>query len=110
MGVDTADPERARQQQEHAPWLRMLPPTVVTVAGQTAWVPVHVTDGDPVEVWVELEDGSARRADQVDHWVEPREIDGQPDRRGDVRGADRPAARLPPAQGPQRRHRGAAPT
>ena len=40
------------------------------------WVPVHVTDGDPVEVWVELEDGSARRADQVDHWVEPREVDG----------------------------------
>ena len=76
MGVDTADPERARQQKEHEPWLRMLPPTVVTVAGQTAWVPVHVTDGDPVEVWVELEDGSARRADQVDHWVEPREIEG----------------------------------
>ena len=76
MGVDTADPERARQQQEHRPWLRMLPPTVVTVAGQTAWVPVHVTDGDPVEVWVQLEDGSARRADQVDQWVEPREIEG----------------------------------
>ena len=33
-------------------------------------------DGDPVEVWVELEDGSARRADQVDHWVEPREVEG----------------------------------
>ena len=39
-------------------------------------MPVHVSDGDPVEVWVELEDGSARRADQVDHWVEPREVDG----------------------------------
>ncbi len=76
IGVDTADPERARQQKEREPWLRMLPPTVVAVAGQTAWVPVHVSDGDPVEVWVELEDGSARRADQVDHWVEPREIEG----------------------------------
>ena len=76
MGVDTSDAERARQQKEHEPWLRMLPPTVVAVAGQTAWVPVHVSDGDPVEVWVELEDGSARRADQVDHWVEPREVDG----------------------------------
>ena len=76
MGVDTTDPGRARQQKEHEPWLRMLPPTVVTVAGETAWVPVHVADGDPVEVWVELEDGSARRADQVDHWVEPREIEG----------------------------------
>src|SRR3954454_19729895 len=76
LGVDTTDPERARQQKEHEPWLRMLPPTVVTVAGQPTRVPVHVTDGDPVEVWVELEDGSARGADQVDHWVEPREIEG----------------------------------
>ena len=39
-------------------------------------MPVHVTDGDQVEVWVELEDGSARRCDQVDHWVEPRDVDG----------------------------------
>ncbi len=76
LGVDTTDPERARQQREHAPWLRMLPPAVVTVAGRLTQVPVHVIDGDPVEVWVELEDGSARRAEQVDHWVEPREIDG----------------------------------
>ena len=35
MGVDTADPERARAaQKEHEPWRRMLPPTVVTVAGR----------------------------------------------------------------------------
>ncbi|WP_298513022.1 4-alpha-glucanotransferase [uncultured Nocardioides sp.] len=76
LGVDASDPERARRHQANEPWLRMLPPTVVTVAGETRWVPVHVPHGDPVEVWVELEDGSARRADQVDHWVEPREIDG----------------------------------
>ena len=76
MGVDTRDPERALERKEQEPWLRMLPPTVVTVAGRSTWVPVHVVDGEPVEVWVELEDGSARRAEQVDHWVEPREIDG----------------------------------
>ena len=76
MGVNTADPELARQHKEHESWLRMLPPTVVTVEGETAWVPVHVIDGDPVTVWVELEDGSERRAEQVDQWVEPREIDG----------------------------------
>ena len=35
-----------------------------------------MTDGDPVEVWVELEDGSALGTDQVDHWVEPREVEG----------------------------------
>jgi 4-alpha-glucanotransferase len=76
MGVDTLDPEAARARKEHEPWLRMLPATVVTVQGERTWVPVHVTHGDPVEVWVELEDGSARRAEQVDHWVEPREIEG----------------------------------
>jgi 4-alpha-glucanotransferase len=76
MGVDTIDPEAARVRKEHEPWLRMLPLTVVTVQGQQRWVPVHVTHGDPVEVWVELEDGSARRADQVDHWVDPREVEG----------------------------------
>ncbi len=54
----------------------MLPPSVVTTQGTQTWVPVHVVDGDPVEVWVELEDGSVRRADQVDVWVEPREVAG----------------------------------
>ena len=29
MGIDTADPERARRPKEHEPWRRMLPPTVV---------------------------------------------------------------------------------
>ena len=76
LGVDTTDPERALRHKVDEPWRRMLPPSVVTVAGETRWVPVHVVDGDPVEVWVELEDGSERRADQVDHWVEPREVDG----------------------------------
>jgi len=76
LGVDTTDVERALARKDHEPWLRMLPPSVVTVAGETAWVPVHVVDGDPVQVWVELEDGSERRLDQVDHWVEPREVDG----------------------------------
>jgi 4-alpha-glucanotransferase len=76
MGVDTLDPEASRARKEHEPWLRMLPPTVVTVHGRPQWVPVHVSHGDPVEVWVELEDGSARRADQVDHWVDPHEVEG----------------------------------
>jgi 4-alpha-glucanotransferase len=76
MAVDTTDPEAARTRREQEPWLRMLPPTVVTVEGRLAWVPVHVIDGDPVSVWVELEDGSERRAEQVDHWVEPREVGG----------------------------------
>jgi 4-alpha-glucanotransferase len=76
MDVDAADPERARRERDEAPWLRMLPATVVVVQGATTWVPVHVTDGDPVEVWVELEAGGVERAEQVDHWVEPREVRG----------------------------------
>jgi 4-alpha-glucanotransferase len=76
IGVDTSDPEHARARRELEPWRRMLPPTVVAVQGEQRWVPVHVVDGDPVEVWVELEDGGARRCDQVDHWVEPRTVDG----------------------------------
>jgi 4-alpha-glucanotransferase len=76
MGVDTADPEAARARKEHEPWLRMLPPTVVTVEARRTWVPVHVPDGDQVEVWVEVEGGGTRPASQVDHWVEPREIEG----------------------------------
>jgi 4-alpha-glucanotransferase len=76
LGVDTADQDGARERKEQERWLRMLPPTLVTVAGGQTWVPVHVRDGDPVDVWVELEDGSVRRADQVDHWVDPREVGG----------------------------------
>ena len=76
MGVELADPAAALDEHALAPWRRMLPPSVVTVEGAVTWVPVHVAHGDPVEVWVELEDGSARRCDQVDHWVEPRDVDG----------------------------------
>ena len=37
---------------------------------------MHVVDGDPARLEVELEDGTWRRLDQVDHWVEPRDVDG----------------------------------
>lgn len=76
MGVDASDPERARREREEEPWLQMVPPCTVAVEGERTWVPVHVVDGDPVEVWVELEQGGVRRAEQVDHWVEPREVRG----------------------------------
>jgi 4-alpha-glucanotransferase len=78
MDVDVADPDRALRAHDEAPWRRMLPPCVVVVEGETRRVPVHVRDGDPVEVGVELEDGSWRRLDQVDHWVRPRDVDGTP--------------------------------
>ena len=59
-------------------WRRTLPPIVVCRESWPAWVPVHLPDGAMAEVWVVLEDGSRRDLGQVDHYVEPRVIDGQP--------------------------------
>ena len=59
------------------PWRRTLPNVVVTRAGQTPRVPVHVDHGQPVEVWVETEDGEKRPLEQEDRWVEPRVVTGR---------------------------------
>jgi 4-alpha-glucanotransferase len=78
MGVDVADPAAALRAREEQRWRRMLPPCVVVTRGQDRTFEVHVTDGDPVEVVIDLETGG-RRDDvrQVDRWVEPRELDGR---------------------------------
>ncbi len=52
----------------------MLPPSVVVVSGEERSFPVHVTDGDPVEVSVDLEAGGRRDLGQVDRWVPPRRV------------------------------------
>ena len=57
-------------------WRRVLPATVVTRAGWTPRVAVHVPHGTGVELVVDLEGGGVRSAVQVDHLVEPREVDG----------------------------------
>ena len=59
-------------------WRRTLPPIVVCRESWPAWVPVHLPDGAMAEVWVVLEDGTRRDLGQVDHYVEPRVVDGQP--------------------------------
>ncbi|MCL2514324.1 MAG: 4-alpha-glucanotransferase [Microbacteriaceae bacterium] len=79
MGADAADPAAALAALDLAPWRRMLPPVIVLVAGAAARVDVHVPDGAPVEVRVELEDGGAGhggRLRQVDNWNPAREVDG----------------------------------
>ncbi|ACZ30132.1 4-alpha-glucanotransferase [Xylanimonas cellulosilytica DSM 15894] len=68
-------------------WRQALPPTVVVRQGIDATVPVHVTDGSTVQVWVELDGaeplaarrGHRERRDlpQVEHYVEPRMVDGR---------------------------------
>lgn len=83
LGVDASSPERAALALEHAEdeeWRRMLPPVVVLREGATRQVPVHVRDGDALEVWLELdpESGGGRRdVPQVDHYVAPRTVDGR---------------------------------
>jgi len=77
MGVDLADADAALVDHGLAPWRRMLPPCVVTVQGAPGRVAVHVPDGDPVDVRVRLESGEWRPLDQLDHWVEPRDVDGE---------------------------------
>lgn len=57
-------------------WRRTLPPVVVTREGWQPWVPVHVPHGMSVTVNVLAEDGWVAEARQVDHWVDPREVDG----------------------------------
>ena len=80
LGVDASDDDavaRAHRDLDDAPWRRTLPPTVVTRAGWTPWVAVHVPHGAGVTLHVELEGGGRRRVRQLDHWVEPREVDGE---------------------------------
>jgi len=61
---------------ENAPWRRMLPPVVVTVAGDGAQVSVHVAHGDPVAVHLTHESGESLPLAQLQIWIDPREVDG----------------------------------
>ncbi|MDN5805441.1 MAG: 4-alpha-glucanotransferase, partial [Microlunatus sp.] len=61
---------------DRAPWTRMLPSCLATREGASTMSWVHVTDGDPVDIWVELETGGGRRLAQLE-WNLPREIDGR---------------------------------
>ncbi|MDY5785116.1 4-alpha-glucanotransferase [Corynebacterium sp.] len=53
-----------------------LPPCVVATAGAEKHFNVHVHDGHPAHVWIELEDGTPRDAYQDENWAEPVTVDG----------------------------------
>ncbi len=80
LGVDATSEEaigRAAYDVWADRWRRTLPPVVVMRAGWTPWVPVHVPHGMSVTLTVLAEDGWVAQARQVDHWVDPEEVDGR---------------------------------
>ncbi|HET9647570.1 MAG TPA: 4-alpha-glucanotransferase [Microlunatus sp.] len=81
LGVDASTPERAGsalRDHQDAPWRRMLPRCVALREHRTQSVAVHVTHGDPVELWIELENGDRRDGlRQLENWTPPRDVDGR---------------------------------
>src|SRR5690606_22023398 len=83
LGIDASSPERievALRNLEDEPWREPLPPTVIARQGNDVPVPVHVWDGEPVAVWIELDPevgGGRRDAEQRDVYVPPRQVDGR---------------------------------
>ncbi len=74
------EPERAAALISHdrAYWARALPPTVLGQAGTQTTFWVHVNDGQPAEVWVQLEDGTVRTGiRQIDNFTAPFDLDGR---------------------------------
>lgn len=75
--VDTIeDIEASDTARIDAEWLRVLPPVVVSTYNRDWWLKTHVPDGAGITVTVTTEDGNTWPVGQVDHWVEPRVIDG----------------------------------
>jgi len=80
LGADVSSAsavQRSLSERLLAPWRRTLPPTMVVVGGRYAQVPVHVTHGTDVRVWIELEDGGIIEPTQSNRWVDPVEVDGR---------------------------------
>ncbi|MHA3021351.1 4-alpha-glucanotransferase [Mycobacterium sp. BMJ-28] len=81
LGVPAAtDDERraALRAHDREYWERTLPPTVVGRSGSTSTFWVHVTHGEPVGLWLRLEDGSVRTGvRQLENNRPPYDLDGR---------------------------------
>lgn len=75
---DDAAVESSLAEAAERPWRRTVPATVVTRAGRTHPVAVHVPAGSAVRLVVDLEDGGTRDVAQVDRWVPDRLVGGVP--------------------------------
>src|SRR6202158_2269137 len=59
-------------------WERSRPPTIVARAGTASSFWVHVTHGDPVGLWIRLEDGTVRTGlRQLENNAAPYDLDGR---------------------------------
>lgn len=79
LRLDVSTPESvvaALDEKRLRDWRRMLPPVFVMRQGADQRLWVHVPDGEPASAWVLTEDGDRIDLAQVDHWVEPVEVDG----------------------------------
>ncbi len=75
---DDASAAAALNDRELRGWRRMVPPFTLMRRRHAGRVAVHVPHGDPVSVWLELEDWGGRRTlRQLDVWVDPRVVDGR---------------------------------
>jgi 4-alpha-glucanotransferase len=81
LGIDAGteqDRDGALLAQLRSYWARQLPATIVGRAGAQTKFWVHVTHGDPAEVWLELEDGTVRGGvQQVDNLTPPFDLEGR---------------------------------
>jgi 4-alpha-glucanotransferase len=81
FGVAAAtEPERnaALIAHDRTYWSRSLPPTIVVREGARSSCWVHVTHGQPAEVWLQLEDGLVRTGiRQIDNFTAPFDFDGR---------------------------------
>jgi 4-alpha-glucanotransferase len=77
LGVDASDPGAALREAWDAPWRRMLPACTTATEGEARLVWMHVHDGAPAALAIELETGGRRELSQVDQWVPPRAVDGR---------------------------------
>ncbi len=57
-------------------WRRIVPPITMVRQGETREFSVHVTDGDPVAVALQLEAGNLIAIEQLDRYVPPRAVGG----------------------------------
>lgn len=80
LGVAADSPEAIEEsirQIDERPWREYVPAVTVVTEGAGNTFCVHVPHGNPVTVTIVAEDGRIIAPEQLDVWVDPREVDGR---------------------------------